>query len=206
MTADDQSYIANEYQEVYTDIKNDFKAAYKSVEMDILSFESDAQRVEITSSAIGLYTAKLHGISKDETFIKMYNWLDKPALDWLAVNCADNTFNYNVQKSTLDALNSSSRGFYNYLNEWGRLDKACIVPNGNKYDLLTLDSIKDTALIKAKYINAKSHAQAMKIYFNIVKAATKDAYAEIVNDVSNSNQAALKEAIAWRCRFAFAIR
>lgn len=193
LTADDQSYIANEYQEVYTDIKNDFKAAYKSVEMDILSFESDAQRVEITSSAIGLYTAKLHGISKDETFIKMYNWLDKPALDWLAVNCADNTFNYNVQKSTLDALNSSSRGFYNYLNEWGRLDKACIVPNGNKYDLLTLDSIKDTALIKAKYINAKSHAQAMKIYFNIVKAAAKDAYAEIVNDVSNSNQAALKK-------------
>ena len=193
LTADDQSYIANEYQDIYTDIKNDIKAAYKSIEMDVLSFESDAQRVEITSSAIGLYTAKLHGISKDETFIKMYNWLDKPAIDWLSVNCADNTFNYNVQKSTLDALNATGNGFYNYLNEWGRLNKACIIPNGNKYDLLTVDNINDTALIKTKYINAKSHAQAMKVYFNIVKAAAKDAYAEVVNDVSNSNQAALKK-------------
>lgn len=193
LTADDQSYIANEYQDVYTDVKNDIKAAYKSIEMDVLSFESDAQRVEITSSAIGLYTAKLHGISKDESFIKIYNWLDKPAIDWLSVNCADNTFNYNVQKSTLAALNSTGNGFYNYLNEWGRLDKACIIPNGSKYDLLTVDNINDTALIKTKYINAKSHAQALKIYFNIVKAAAKDAYAEVVNDVSNSNQAAIKK-------------
>lgn len=193
LTADDQSYVSNQYSSIYQSIKDDYKAAYKSVEMDILSFESDAQRVEITSSALGLYAAKLHGISKDETFIKIYNWLDKPAIDWLSVNCADSTFNMNVQKSALNMLNNSSNGIYNYTNVWGNLNKACVLPNGDKYDLLMLDNIKDVALIKTKYVNAKSHAQALKIYYNIVKLAGKDAYLEVVNEVSNSNQAALKK-------------
>lgn len=196
LTADDDSYITNKYESVYKAYKEDFVAAFRSVEPEIMKFESDAQRVEITSSALGLYAARLHGIDKDESMIRVYNWLDKPAIDWISVNCADSTFNYNIQKSALAALNTSSVGLYSDIKNWGQLNKACILPNGKKYDMLTMDNVNDIAAIKVKYINAKSHAQALKIVYNIINLAGKDAYREVVGDISNSNTLAFKKQLA----------
>ncbi|WP_350613299.1 hypothetical protein [Pseudomonas sp. HY7a-MNA-CIBAN-0227] len=193
LTADDLSYVANQYPEVYNAVKADFKAAFSSVENDVLSFNTDAQRVEITASIMGLVTAAKYGINKDGTFIKIYNWLDAAGVDWLSVNCANSTFNYDNQKKALSILNGSGNSFYHDLNQWGTLDQACINPVGNKYELLTMDAVNQVAAIKVKFINAKSHAQALKIYYNIVSIAGKEAYREVVSQVTNSNNQALKK-------------
>lgn len=193
LTADDYSYVTDTYDEVYQAVLADYKAAFESVKGEILTFESDAQRTEMTSSAMGLIAASKYGLDKDETFIKIYKWLDASSVDWLSVNCADSKFNYDTRKKMLDTLNGSNRSFYNDLIFWGDVDQACIYPVGNKYQLLTMDAINDVAAIKVKNINAKSHAQALKIYYNIVSIAGKEAYKEVVADVTNSNNQALKK-------------
>lgn len=193
LTADDYSYVTDTYDEVYTAIKDDYKAAFGSIEQDILTFETDAQRTEMTSSAMGLIAAAKYGIDKDETFIKIMHWLDGPDLDWLSVNCANNKFNYDNQKRALGILNVSSHGMYDDMSLLSAIDRACIFPVGNQYQLLTMDAVNDVAAIKVKNINAKSHAQALKIYYNIVSIAGKEAYREVVANVTNSNNQALKK-------------
>lgn len=193
LAADDYSYVSNTYDSVFNAVKADFVAAANSVEQDIQEFETDAQRTEMVSSVMGLVAAAKIGIDKDETFIKIYNWLDAAGVDWLSVNCVDTTLNYNNQKKALAYLNASSRPLSSELVQFGTLDRACILPVGNQYQLLTMDAVNNVDAIKAKFVNAKSHAQALKIYYNIVTLAGKDAYKEVVNKYTNSNSQALKK-------------